>query len=115
METLKSSINTTVSKSDLRDRLDEVLAQVQIGAKVLITDNGHSLAEMIPVAPSNRANGKRTLKLLATKEEFLAEIASLDATYMTGNLSSEDCHLARAEPVDMGPTSSSNLDLVIYK
>ncbi len=114
MEALTKGLNT-VSKSELRDKLDEVLAQVQTGEKILITDNGHSLAEMIPVAYAQRENTKRAAKLLTTKEEFLAEIAGLEAAYLAGEISPEDCYLSRVEPLDMGPTNSSNLDREIYK
>lgn len=114
MEALTKAMNT-VSKADLRDQLDKVLAQVQAGEKILITDNGYSLAEMIPVAHSRPSFARRTARVLETKEEFLAEITRLEAAYLTGEISARDCYLSRAEPVDMGPTASSNLDLEIYK
>jgi len=114
MEALRKA-NNTVSKTDLRDQLEEVLAQVQAGEKILITDNGHSLAEMIPVAHAQTQFAKRSATLLETKDEFLAEIARIEAAYLAGEISSHDCYFSRVEPVDMGVTNSSNLDLEIYK
>ncbi len=114
MEALMKNMNT-VSKADLREQLDEVLAQVQAGEKILITDNGQSLAEMIPVDYSKPGFARSAAKVLETKEEFLAEIARLEAAYLAGEISSADCYLSRAAPVDMGPTASSNLDLEIYR
>ena len=107
--------NNTVRKADLRDQLDLVLEQVQAGKKILITDNGHSLAEMIPVAHGQTQFVKRSERMLETKEEFLAEIARIEAAYLAGEISVQDSYLSCAEPVDMGPTTSSNLDLESYK
>ena len=105
----------SISKVELRDRLEEILDKVKSGYSILITDNDHLLAEMIPIQKADDTLTSADATFLESKEEFFAEMKRLDKAYATGELSIENCYLSKSQPIDMGYTDSSNLDDEIYK
>ena len=108
------NIMQSITVAELRDSLDEILKIVKNGQSILITDNGHILAEFKPVERASRQKPSRP-RLIRTKEEFDVEMARLDQAFQKGELSMKDCYLSKLEPIDMGQTDSSNLDPEIYK
>ncbi len=97
-----------------KDHLAEMFDKIKNGHSLLITDNGRTLAKLMPIAKSTE-DKKRYPKFIKTKEEFEAAMARIDEMYAKGELSIEDCYLSRVEPIDMGYTDSSNLDAELYK
>lgn len=112
MESMTTS--ESISIAAFKNQLDAVIEKVRNGLTILITENGNTLAELSPVMkPINQAESYAPS--IRTKEEFEAKMAALDDAYAQGRLSVKDSYLANVEPVDMGPTDSSNLDAEIYR
>jgi antitoxin (DNA-binding transcriptional repressor) of toxin-antitoxin stability system len=103
-----------VTLSFLEKNLASVFDKVKKGKSLLVTDNGRTVARIIPEQETE--DSERILaNIVTSKEEFEARMAELDKAYAEGRLSVNDSYLANVEPVDMGPTDSSNLDAEIYK
>lgn len=57
-----------VSVRELKDRLSEYLRRVQAGERVVVTDHGRSVAEIVPIDPSRLSPAER-LELMASSAE----------------------------------------------
>ena len=103
-----------ISMEEFREQLDAIVEKVRNGNRVVITENGNTLAQLVPVPNSN----SQTVKLpvsVKTKDEFEARMNELDTAYAEARLSANDSYFANVELIDMGPTDSSNLDSEIYR